>query len=140
VGGRGRPAPERSSPMDKEGNMIEFRGARTAKGPVVMYQIGGEGSNGKPTVLDPGPSLLLANHSPTGFEWGYLGSGPSQLSLAILLHATGDPFDALHYYQRFKRDFVSMWGERWSITEEEIKLWLAVKRLEEEAGAIVEGA
>ncbi|KKM04090.1 hypothetical protein LCGC14_1767730 [marine sediment metagenome] len=118
--------------------MIEFRGVRTSEGPVIMYQIGGEGSNGKPTVLDLGPSLLLANHSPTGFEWGYLGSGCAQLSLAILLHATGDPFDALHYYQRFKRDFVSMWGERWSITEEEVKTWLATKRLEEEAGAIVQ--
>lgn len=120
--------------------MIEFRGVRTKTGPVVMYQLGGEGSNGKPTVLDPGPSLLLANHSPTGLEWGYLGSGPAQLSLAILLHATGDPFDALHYYQRFKRDFVSTWGERWSIKEGEIIVWLAKKRLEEEAGAIVEGA
>lgn len=64
--------------------MLEFRGMRKEDGEtLVMYQEGGEGSNGKPTVLHPGPSLLLANHSPTGFEWGYLGSGPSQLSLAI---------------------------------------------------------
>jgi hypothetical protein len=28
--------------------------------------------------------LDLRNHSPTGFAWGYGGSGPSQLSLAIL--------------------------------------------------------
>lgn len=26
----------------------------------------------------------IANHSPTGFEWGYSGSGPAQLALAIL--------------------------------------------------------
>lgn len=28
--------------------------------------------------------LDLANHSPCGFEWGYSGSGPAQLALAIL--------------------------------------------------------
>jgi hypothetical protein len=28
--------------------------------------------------------LDLFNHSPTGFEWGYGGSGPAQLALAIL--------------------------------------------------------
>lgn len=26
----------------------------------------------------------IYNHSPTGFEWGYSGSGPAQLALAIL--------------------------------------------------------
>jgi hypothetical protein len=30
--------------------------------------------------------LDLANHSPTGFEFGYSGSGPAQLSVAILAH------------------------------------------------------
>lgn len=30
------------------------------------------------------PRLDLFNHSPTGFEWGYGGSGPAQLALAIL--------------------------------------------------------
>jgi Family of unknown function (DUF6166) len=28
------------------------------------------------------PRLDLWNHSPTGFEWGYGGSGPAQLALA----------------------------------------------------------
>ena len=28
--------------------------------------------------------LDLSNHSPTGYEWGYDGSGPAQLALAIL--------------------------------------------------------
>jgi len=28
------------------------------------------------------PRLDLYNHSPTGFEWGYGGSGPAQLALA----------------------------------------------------------
>ena len=34
------------------------------------------------------PSLVLRRHSPTGFEWGYGGSGPAQLALAILTTVT----------------------------------------------------
>ena len=36
--------------------------------------------NGEPLPL----RLEVRNHSPTGFEWGYAGSGPSQLALAML--------------------------------------------------------
>jgi hypothetical protein len=46
--------------------------------------------------------LDLANHSPTGFEWGYAGSGPAQLALAILADALGDDQAALRLHQRFK--------------------------------------
>lgn len=35
--------------------------------------------------LDPKPSQKLKNHSPDGFMWGYGGSGPAQLALAICL-------------------------------------------------------
>lgn len=45
--------------------------------------------------------LDLANHSPTGFEWGYSGSGPAQLALAILACEFHDEF-ALEHYQLFK--------------------------------------
>jgi hypothetical protein len=34
--------------------------------------------------LDPRNDLM--NHSPLGFQWGYGGSGPAQLALAILAH------------------------------------------------------
>ena len=36
------------------------------------------------------PRLDLWNHSPTGFEWGYCGSGPAQLALAILADHCGN--------------------------------------------------
>lgn len=44
---------------------------------------------------DDGDAMLpmrndLRNHSPTGAEWGYGGSGPAQLALAILSDALGD--------------------------------------------------
>jgi hypothetical protein len=43
--------------------------------------------------------LEEVNHSPTGFEWGYGGSGPSQLAFAILADFTGDTETALQHYQ-----------------------------------------
>jgi Family of unknown function (DUF6166) len=62
--------------------------------------------------------LDLANHSPTGFEWGYGGSGPAQLALALLADAleTADS-TALRFHQRFKRMCVAqMPREAWSMT------------------------
>lgn len=56
--------------------------------------------DGRPLAL--GPSKKLWNHSPTGFEWGYAGSGPAQLALALLLDATGDKDLALSLHQKFK--------------------------------------
>ena len=48
------------------------------------------------------PRLDLYNHSPTGFEWGYCGSGPAQFALAILADHLADDRQALDVYQRFK--------------------------------------
>ena len=57
--------------------------------------------------LSPKDSLKVRNHSPDGFSWGYCGSGPSQLSLAILLVA-GIPKEIAELkYQDFKRDVVA---------------------------------
>ena len=71
--------------------------------------------------------LALRNHSPTGFAWGYGGSGPAQLALALLFDATGDKELALQHYQNFKWRFVAGWGESWSVTEKEIKAFIAEK-------------
>jgi hypothetical protein len=49
-------------------------------------------------LLDPEPSLAIRNHSPDGFAWGYGGSGPAQLALAIMLELTGKA----EGYQEFK--------------------------------------
>lgn len=45
-------------------------------------------------------------HSPTGIEWGYMGSGPADLSRSILLRHT-TPEEAERLYQRFKRDVIA---------------------------------
>ena len=65
--------------------------------------------NGKP--LDPGPSQKVWNHSPTGFNWGYEGSGPAQLALAILLEVT-DKGTALQCYQEFKHQVIAKLPQR----------------------------
>lgn len=60
----------------------------------------------------------LRNHSPDGFSWGYNGSGPAQLALAMVAHATGDDELALATYQQFKDEVVSRFerGKPWSMT------------------------
>ncbi|MFC7143242.1 DUF6166 domain-containing protein [Halosimplex aquaticum] len=57
--------------------------------------------------LTPDRSLELANHSPSGFEWGYGGSGPAQLALALLLDYTDNEEVALAEYKAFKTEVVS---------------------------------
>jgi hypothetical protein len=61
--------------------------------------------------LDPDQSWKLFKHSPDGFEWGYDGSGPAQLALAMLADYFGHcdilPTLALQFYQNFKRQFIA---------------------------------
>lgn len=56
--------------------------------------------------LLPSLSQKVFNHSPDGFSWGYQGSGPAQLALAILLYYHSREF-ALMYYQDFKREVIA---------------------------------
>ncbi len=55
------------------------------------------------------PSLRLRNHSPTGFAWGYSGSGPAQLALALLLWNGAGREEAQALYQSFKSQHVAGW-------------------------------
>lgn len=86
--------------------------------------------DGDPERLPLEPSLKLANHSPTGFSWGFSGSGPAQLALALLLDATSIPETALAYYQEFKQAIVAGWdfnGE-WMIFRYDILNWLRLRQ------------
>lgn len=76
--------------------------------------------------LTPGRSLELASHSPSGFEWGYSGSGPAQLALALLLDYTDDEEIALAHYTEFKNEVVSQLkctgpDGRWRLTASDIE-------------------
>lgn len=71
------------------------------------------------------PRLDLRNHSPTGLEIGYSGSGPAQCSLALLADATGDDELAQRLYQKFKFEVVSgMDRDRFLLTSAEIRAWI----------------
>jgi Family of unknown function (DUF6166) len=75
----------------------------------------------------PGPSQLVWNHSPDGFNWGYGGSGPAQLALALLLDC-GLPAElATRLHQLFKWDEVSSWdnSSNWLFSGTEFMDWLS---------------
>jgi len=90
------------------------------------------------------PVIHYSRHSPTGFEWGYGGSGPADLAYAILRdylgqHA-GQPMsrarwheamdnvaEALH--QEFKSAFVTYFAERcWHLSAASVEAWLREAR------------
>lgn len=72
--------------------------------------------NGQPL----NPRLDLWNHSPTGFEWGYGGSGPAQLALALLADCLGNDEQAVEFHQEFKRTAVAnLAGHGWMMTSHE---------------------
>jgi Family of unknown function (DUF6166) len=78
--------------------------------------------------LDPG--YRYVNHSPTGFEWGYTGSGPAQLAFAILLCHFNAPGPALLFYQDFKDQVIAMInGDRWELSTAEVEQALARIRI-----------
>lgn len=73
------------------------------------------------------PRFDLRNHSPTGFAWGYNGSGPAQLALAILADATDDD-TAQQNYQPYKEEVIAhLKPGAWTITLEEVREWLTPK-------------
>lgn len=77
--------------------------------------------------------LHLVNHSPDGFNWGYGGSGPAQLALALLAHhleLKNDPgayVRAQQHYEQFKREVIAQFpqGEPWTLSTLELDAWLA---------------
>jgi len=64
----------------------------------------------------------LKNHSPSGFEWGYNGSGPSQLAFALVYDITQDEELTLQLYQEFKRKVIAaLPPDKWTLSSNEIK-------------------
>lgn len=82
-------------------------------------------TKGKATSLPPRHDL--GDHSPDGLGWGYSGSGPAQLALALLAHHLGDDAEALRLYQPFKAAVIAaMDGESdWTLTPEQINRGIA---------------
>lgn len=101
---------------------ISYLGSNTGAGPqtVILHSTNGN------TVLDPKLSQKAWNHSPDGFQWGYEGSGPAQLALAILLDVTGDKERSVRLHQDFKRDKIAALDNNFVLTVDEIDEWLAL--------------
>lgn len=96
---------------------IRYLGRRNER----AAQIVKEGECGAEEALPP--RLDLRNHSPAGLEWGYAGSGPAQLALALLADALGEE-EALASYQRFKFEVVSRLSHQgWEMPRAEIETW-----------------
>jgi hypothetical protein len=76
------------------------------------------------------PRNDLFNHSPDGFSWGYAGSGPAQLALALLCDHIGDDKRALALYQDFKNAVLARIDkdECWELSSDDIEL--AVSKIE----------
>jgi hypothetical protein len=84
--------------------------------------------------------LDLRNHSPTGFEWGYYGSGCAQLALAILADFLGQgPWDrheigsespeVMLRYQDFKWEVIAkIQTDEWTLSGADVRGWLERKR------------
>jgi hypothetical protein len=55
-----------------------------------------------------------------------MGSGPGQLSLALLADVTGDDKLAQRYYLQFKQEVIARLEHEkpWEISEHQIKRWL----------------
>lgn len=102
---------------DKGRALFASRPDGTLIPPVVTYQ--GKAKTRRvevvipPAGVTPGATAALpvrhdlANHSPDGFNWGYGGSGPAQLALAITAHALGNDAVALRHYQHVKAELVA---------------------------------
>jgi len=94
-----------------------YAGARTPDGPVVVRVLYG--------VQEP--LRHRAHHSPDGFNWGYGGSGPSDLARSIIADITKNDHPDPALYQKFKERYVAGWGDRWEISTAEIFRWFRGK-------------
>jgi len=82
------------------------------------------------TVADRGeqphplnPRFDLENKSPDGFNWGYGGSGPAQLALAMCADALGDDARAVRVYQAFKSRLVaSLKDNEWRVLASTVRI------------------
>ena len=80
--------------------------------------------------LDEKKSQKVYNHSPDGFNWGYRGSGPAQLALAVMLELTDQDDTALRLYQKFKAEVVANLNqdEDFELEVDDVKEWIKKER------------
>ena len=98
---------------------VKYVGVRTPDGTTVALEDDRGGVRPLPSRTD------LRRHSPAGLEWGFAGSGPAQLALALLADAVG-PHRAEFLYQKFKVAVVAaLPRDRWELSRDDILRWVA---------------
>lgn len=87
----------------------------TPDGTVVVTSTADRGATAKPL----NPRLDLISKSPTGFAWGFAGSGPHQLAVALLADAIGDDRVALALMSPFAHRVLASIpaDEPWSMSD-----------------------
>ncbi len=120
-----------------------YQGKRTREGVVVEVV---NMASGKRRVA---PLRHVNYHSPDGFEWGYVGSGPADLALSILAHHLGETWVngpylrklkmtqeaplCWKFHQDFKRDVISTLDrDSWELTHTDVHNWLMKQEKAEE--------
>lgn len=103
-----------------------YKGTRTEEGVEVLAD---------ERKLTPVLSQVVRNHSPDGFNWGYGGSGPAQLALALLIDVGLRHDLARQLYQDFKFRFVASWDrDEWTLAGAELLAWIGAALGELAAG------
>lgn len=91
-----------------------FSGERRDGDTWVIAAAGGQASRPLPLYLE------VRRHSPSGFEWGYSGSGPAQLALALCIEVVGR-VRAERAYQYVKDELIAPIGsDTWMLNGAQI--------------------
>ncbi len=94
------------------------RPERTPRGGFVVEVV-----TGSKRLRPLNPRNDLWDHSPDGFAWGYAGSGPAQLALALAADVLGDDQRAVRIHQALKEELVARWPQdhHWQIGEQAVR-------------------
>lgn len=119
---------------------MKIRGYRTGQksGPCLVTVMDGVGD--ERVLVRPTLTRAEFDHSPDGFQWGYLGSGPAELARAILVRVMNGDNRARHprCYQAFKSEVIGrITKDEFEIDFRVIREWFATwvaKHPEVEAG------
>lgn len=140
AGERAAPSGDGAAEAPETGLRLVVPGeARTARDPArVRVLPERDALDGGPSLGDPDDVVLwrtregtahasvphVVRHSPTGIEWGYLGSGPSDLALSVL-SALADERAARALYRRFKLEVVARVPEEGGVLRAaEVRAWV----------------
>jgi len=80
-----------------------------------------DGVDAEEEPIDPCHDII--NHSPDGYNWGYAGSGPAQLALAICFDYLREKEKAFRVYQELKAQIIAgvpQETEYWELTGEQL--------------------